>query len=142
MASKDKIEIVKNFLAAISENRPEDCAQYLHDDVVCEVPFPIQSTPSVQRGKQVFLNGLYYMNKFYESFILTISDIYPVLGDEVIIAEWDSNGTVAKSGTKFRNTYIGVVKFKDGLIILWREYFNPELTNELFKTDGFSIAGD
>ncbi len=37
-----------------------------------------------------------------------------------------SNGIVKHNGNTYANRYVGIFRLRDGEIVTWREYFNPE----------------
>jgi ketosteroid isomerase-like protein len=37
---------------------------------------------------------------------------------------------VAASGKPYRNRSIGVLRFRDGKVLAWREYHNPEVATQ------------
>ena len=47
-------------------------------------------------------------------------------------------GVFAGNGATYQNRYIMVFGFRDGQIVLWREFYNPEIMNAgmLFMLDG------
>ena len=43
----------------------------------------------------------------------------------MLLAEYTSTGHVTTTGKPYENRYVGVVRFRDGLICEQREYYNP-----------------
>jgi len=45
--------------------------------------------------------------------------------DDVVLAEWEIEAEHRASGTRLRWRGMSVAKYRDGLIVWWREYWNP-----------------
>jgi ketosteroid isomerase-like protein len=110
------------FLAKDMKGWSELCA----DDVVAEFPFAPEGTPARFEGKE----ALYAYLKDYPSFIdvksLPTLKIYGTDDKNVAIAEWSASGVVIGNGNPYEMSYATFVTFRDGLIIKYREYWNPQ----------------
>ncbi|MEZ0074166.1 nuclear transport factor 2 family protein [Planotetraspora sp. GP83] len=51
-------------------------------------------------------------------------------------AEYRSTGTVAASGYEYRQAYTAYLEVRDGLVTIWREYFNPLPLREALASAG------
>ena len=142
MSSETNIETLKNLFGAISSKSIDECAEYIDDDVLVEVPYPAKGIDSEVCGKEAVMTGLAGIDAFFESFKLIFSEIYATGNDDVVIAEWKSDAKVAGMDVTFQNTYIGVFKFKGGKVAFWREYFNPEITNKLTEATAYSLKSE
>jgi ketosteroid isomerase-like protein len=49
---------------------------------------------------------------------------------EVIIVEYEAHATVVTSGAPFKQTVIAVFRVRDGQILSYRDYLNPQLLAE------------
>ena len=58
-------------------------------------------------------------------FQLHITDVYDCADPDTLVLEYRSEGHVTTTGKEYRNNYICVVRFRDGLICHQREYYNP-----------------
>lgn len=109
-------------------------AQMAHyaDDAVFE--FPYASPPGRIEGKQViaeYLSGALAVFRMK----LTVTDVYPTTDPDTVIAEFRSEGTVTTTGKPYENTYITVMRFRDGLIVSQKEFYNPNAAVEALKAD-------
>jgi ketosteroid isomerase-like protein len=95
------------------------------DDVVAEFPFAPQGSPSRLEGRE----ALYEYLRNYPSVINVRSiphlRIYSTDEPNVAIAEWSSSGEVLTNGNAYEMSYATFVSFREGLIVTYREYWNP-----------------
>ncbi|HEV2560302.1 MAG TPA: nuclear transport factor 2 family protein [Microvirga sp.] len=95
------------------------------DDVVAEFPFAPQGSPRRLEGRDALFEYL----RNYPSVINVRSiphlRIYSTGDPNVAIAEWSSSGEVLTNGNGYEMSYATFVTFRDGLIVSYREYWNP-----------------
>jgi hypothetical protein len=95
------------------------------DDVVAEFPFAPEGSPTHLEGRE----ALYEYLRNYPSVIDVRSipnlRIYSTEDPNVAIAEWSSSGEVLTNGNPYEMSYATFVTFRDGLIVNYREYWNP-----------------
>ena len=110
------------FLAKDMKGWSELCAE----DVVAEFPFAPEGSQARFEGRE----ALYAYLKDYPSFIdvksLPTLKIYGTDDENVAIAEWSASGEVIGNGNPYEMSYATFVTFRDGLIINYREYWNPQ----------------
>ena len=111
------------FLAKDMEGWSELCS----DDVVGEFPFAPEGSQNRYEGRE----ALYAYLKDYPSFInvrsLPTLKIYGTDDENVAIAEWSASGVVIGNGNPYEMSYATFVTFRDGLIVNYREYWNPQV---------------
>jgi ketosteroid isomerase-like protein len=95
------------------------------EDVVAEFPFAPQGSPRRLEGRE----ALYEYLRNYPSVIDVRSNpdrrIYSTEDPNVVIAEWSVSGEVIANGNAYEMSYATFVTFKDGLIVNYREYWDP-----------------
>ena len=95
------------------------------DDVVAEFPFAPEGSPRRLEGRE----ALYEYLRNYPSVINLRSiphlRIYSTDDPNVAIAEWSASGEVLTNGNAYEMSYATFVTFKDGLIVNYREYWDP-----------------
>lgn len=110
------------FLAKDIKGFSELCAE----DVVAEFPFAQEGSPTRFEGKE----ALYAYLKDYPSYIDVKSrptlKIYGTDDENIAIAEWSASGVVIGNGNPYEMSYATFVTFRDGLIVNYREYWNPQ----------------
>ena len=99
------------------------------EDYVLEMPYAkpapvrVEGLPAVQA----------YLRRAFETFRfeLTITDAWDIDGG--VVAEYTSDGTVVPTGNRYANSYIGVWRFRDGLVHHTREYYDPIVAAEALQ---------
>jgi uncharacterized protein len=100
-------------------------AELCDEDVVVEFPF----APDVASRKLIGRAAIYEYLKKYPSVIDIQST--PTLrvnatdDPNMAIAEWSVSGRVISNGNPYEMSYATFVTFKNGLIVNYREYWNP-----------------
>ena len=70
-------------------------------------------------------------------FTLSLTEIFECLDPNLLIAEYVSEGRSTITNKPYRNSYIGIWRFKEGKICGVKEYLNP-----LIATEANTQAGD
>ncbi|WP_298148325.1 nuclear transport factor 2 family protein [Flavobacterium sp.] len=126
LKNKTAAQLLRNsldtFLAKDMKGWSELCA----DDVVAEFPFAPEGSQARFEGRE----ALYAYLKDYPNFInvksLPTLKIYETDDANVAIAEWSASGVVIGNGNPYEMSYATFVTFRDGLIVHYREYWNPQ----------------
>jgi ketosteroid isomerase-like protein len=122
------------FFAKDMKGWSELCA----DDVVAEFPFAPEGSQNRFEGKE----ALYAYLKDYPAFIdvkaLPTMKVYGTDDPDVAIAEWSVSGEVIASGNPYEMNYATFVTVRDGLIVNYREYWNPQVFTKAMSGGSFS----
>ena len=109
----------------------------LTEDVVCDWPYlPTPSTPRELRGRstmEAFFRG--GMSAF-EPYRYEITRVLDLLDPQQLVAEYRSNSRLLATGAPYRNQYLGLFAFRDGLVAYWREYIEPTVVAAVLVTVG------
>ena len=101
-------------------------ANLCHENVVAEFPFAPKGSPARFEGRA----ALYDYLKGYPDFIdirsIPKRRVYATDDVNVAIAEWSVSGRVISNGNPYEMSYATFVTFRDGLIVNYREYWNPQ----------------
>lgn len=92
------------------------------DDVVLELPYA--DPPVHLEGKDAIRAHVGPALDVFR-FRLRITAVYDCADPDMLVAEYTSEGRVTTTGRDYRNVYVGLVRFRDGLICFQREYYNP-----------------
>ncbi len=95
------------------------------DDVVAEFPFAPHGSPTRLEGREAFHEYLRNYPSVIDVRSIPHLRIYPTDDPNVAIAEWSASGEVLTNGNAYEMSYATFVTFKDGLIVSYREYWNP-----------------
>src|SRR5690606_18254413 len=129
-AALSNAEICEKISQLVSEFRFDEIEKYIHEDIVMEAPYQAVHQGPMRRGKAKFMAGFQFIPKIFQSFSTKTHELYDCPEQSVVIRETTSFGVFIENGKVYQNRYIIVQGFRDGKIVLWREFFNPERMNE------------
>ena len=95
------------------------------ENVDAEFPFAPQGSPSRIEGRAALYEYLRGYPGFIDIHEIPRLKIYPTDDTNVAIAEWSVSGTVVGNGNPYVMSYATFVTSRDGLIVNYREYWNP-----------------
>lgn len=124
------VRVVREVMRLMSEFRFDEAAGYLHDDVIVDCPYQAFHQGPLRRGKTLVAAGFQFVPMIFSRFRLSIGEVYDCPGDDTVVFEMESDGIFAANGTAYRNQYLMVFGFRDGKVVLWREYYNPKRMND------------
>jgi ketosteroid isomerase-like protein len=116
-------QTLRRAMKAITAHDIDAVAAELHESVDFVLPFE----PAVPDGdRDSFLQLLSMMFAMFEKLKLTITHIYDLVDPNILVARWLVDGMYRHKPVVYENQYIGVMGFRDGRIVSWRGYANPE----------------
>jgi ketosteroid isomerase-like protein len=125
-------DVVERSFAAVGRADVAGQIDYFTEDVVLELPY---ADPPVRlEGKDAIRAHVGPALETFR-FQLHITDVYDCADPDTLVLEYRSEGHVTTTGKEYRNTYIGVVRFRDGLICHQREYYNPVPAGRALRPD-------
>lgn len=122
------------FLAKDMKGWSEFCA----DNVVAEFPFAPEGSENRFEGKKAFYAYLKDYSNFIDVKSLPTLKVYGTDDQNVVIAEWSVSGEVIATGNPYEMSYATFITFRDGLIVNYREYWNPEVFMKAMSGGSFS----
>ncbi len=130
-------DVTRKVIDLVSAFEFDEIAQYIHEDIVMEAPYQAFHNGPMRRGGDLFMEGMRFVPNVFKKFKLNIHELYDCPEQDVVVFEQTSMGIFAANGGTYQNRYIMVFGFRDGKIVLWREFFNPEIMNAsmLFMLD-------
>ncbi|MFE3411817.1 nuclear transport factor 2 family protein [Streptomyces mirabilis] len=97
------------------------------DDVVAEFPFAPEGVPARIEGREALFDYLRAYPDVIDVREIPAVRVYPTDDEDVAIAEWSVKGSVVSNGNPYNMSYATFVTFRDGLIVNYREYWNPQV---------------
>ncbi|MFF7599863.1 nuclear transport factor 2 family protein [Streptomyces mirabilis] len=97
------------------------------DDVVAEFPFAPEGAPARIEGREALFDYLRGYPDVIDVREIPAVRVYPTDDENVAIAEWSVKGSVVSNGNPYDMSYATFVTFRDGLIVNYREYWNPQV---------------
>ena len=119
------VQLLRNSLNTFLAKDMKAWSDLCDENVIAEFPFAPEGSPARIEGRA----PLYEYLRNYPSFI-NVHEIpklktYPTDDPNVAIAEWNVIGKVVANGNPYEMSYATFVTFRDGLIVNYREYWNP-----------------
>lgn len=123
--------LVRRIMGHISANELPEMIALMHDDLEFELPYGGDMMPApVDKG--VFASMQEPTFSMFSRFKLEPTIFHAMLDPDELVAEYRSDAEVKATGKAYLNRYIGVFRFKDGKVVAWREFHNPEIVSEAF----------
>jgi uncharacterized protein len=106
-------------------------------DAVIEAPFAPPGAPSCLVGREAI--------REYSRFVVAsplrledyeVTELYRTQDPEVVIVEIRAKGTVTTTGRSFTATSIQVLRIRDGQIVLFRDFANPQILQDVLGGPG------
>ena len=127
------MDVLKTAISSIGTGNSEIFSNLYTEDWVLELPY--SEPPKVLRGVNEILAYLKpQMGKL--EFTLTLTEIFECLDPNLLIAEYVSEGRSTITNKPYRNTYIGLWRFREGKICGVKEYLNPLIATEANTPSG------
>ncbi len=109
-------------------------ADCLHSDIVAEFPFSPPGMFESPRGQAAVLEAMTQGRAMMASMTITPSETYWSAPDETLVIEAKGKAQL-RGGTPYNNSYVFMVGFRDGRVILWREYFDSLLMQHAIEAE-------
>ncbi|MDA8044438.1 MAG: nuclear transport factor 2 family protein [Actinomycetota bacterium] len=119
---EERLEVVRRAFAAVGAGDVEAQLASFTDDAVLEMPYA--DPPARLEGKDVIRARLVPALETFR-FTLEITDVHECTDADTLILEYASDGRVTTTGRSYRNSYVGIFRFRDDLVCFQREYYNP-----------------
>lgn len=122
------LDAVTRALAAISRLDIPAALAETHPGLVVELPYE-KAVPPMDRER---FNGLLTgLARSFQRFTMEIVEVIPALDPATLVVRYDGDCLSNDGTVSYRNNYIAVMEFSDGLISRWREYDNPVISRKM-----------
>lgn len=119
------LSVLQEIFSSISAGNFDGMLACTADDLTFELPYgPEGFPPSFDRATFDVMQK--HTFKLFSKFSIGLVEVHPCLDPDTIIAEYASEAEVAKTGKPYLNRYIGVFHLRDGKVVRWKEFHNPE----------------
>lgn len=115
--------IAKRIFDGFNRGDVASFADCLHAEIAASFPFAPPAMPSELHGKDTVLAAMAQGRSMMETMTLTMERTYWIPADETLAVE-ASGKSLLLGGIPYNNRYIFLIGFRDGQVILWREYFD------------------
>jgi ketosteroid isomerase-like protein len=124
--------VFERFVQASINNAWDDLADLYAPDAVVEIPFAPPGVPKSSQGRELFrerFRAAAGSRQFHKAEPVIVHE---TPDPELIVAELSLHGTVTVTGRSFVNSFVMVMRVRDGLIVSSRDYSNPFVMAEAF----------
>ena len=103
------------------------------EDGVMELPYASRGTAGRIEGRQAIVENQLSAQAVFSRFETPIFTAFPTTDADLFFAEYASDAEIKATGRPYRNCYVGVFRFRDGKLVHWKEYFDPNVIREAFR---------
>ena len=129
------IGTIRAVMECLSTGRYDEIGEHVSEDVAFELPYGPGARPIEVHGREAFVGLNAKTWPAFSHFRQTITQIHELVDPEKLIVEYESDGAITATGKPYRNRYVGIFGFRDGLICEWHEFHNPDVPAEAFRPD-------
>ena len=134
------VQLLRNSLDKFLAKDMKGWSELCDENVVVEFPFAPEGSPARIEGR----NAIYEYLRSYPSFIdvreIPKLKIYPTDDPNIAIAEWSVSGKVIANRNPYEMSYATFVTIRNGLIVNYREYWNPQAFLSAMEGTRFDAA--
>lgn len=111
-------------LEFVAEGRIREWVDLFAPDGYLEFPYSPPGVPAYFQGHHALYE---HMKQFPEEFDVRFSGLtfHETVDPQLVIAEFIGTGTAVITKRPFHQVYISVVRFQDGKIVSFRDFWNP-----------------
>jgi ketosteroid isomerase-like protein len=117
------LETTRHMLACFSAGDPQGQLDHCADDVVYEAPY----YGLERRGKAELAAMLTAVQDRFDEVSYVVVDDFPTVDPDLVIVEVRGDNRVLGSDQRYQNHYIMFLYFRDGRVVRWREFSNPDV---------------
>jgi ketosteroid isomerase-like protein len=118
-----RLDTVREMLACFSAGDPEGQLERCADDVVYEAPY----YGIERRGKAELAAMLATVRERFDQISYEVVDHFPTVDPDLVIVEVRGDNRVRGREQRYQNHYIMFLYFRDGHVVRWREFSNPDV---------------
>lgn len=122
-AHSDNAMLAEKAIALLGQRDFNALRAMMVDDLVAEGPYH-PNGPATFKGADIAMRDFRQI-KAFDTFGLNIVNMFDT-GDETVIVEARSHGRHKdESRPVYANHYLFALSFREGKLVLWREFYNP-----------------
>jgi len=110
---------------------PQGWLALAHPDIVLEFPFAPAGLPRRVEGKTAVAEYLHATPGQVHFDEVRVLHTHQALDPETAVVEWTATGHVKATGEPYEMSYAVVITLVDGLMAVYREYWNPLIVQQL-----------
>ncbi|MEV8599136.1 nuclear transport factor 2 family protein [Streptomyces griseoviridis] len=117
-------DLFRHGLDLLSEGRIEEWIDGFTEDGVLEFPYPAWGLPTRMQGREALLTQ---MTMFRDQLKVEFSEpeFYAATADGLVVASFTADCVLVATGGEYHQTYLSVVRYEQGMIAHFRDFWNP-----------------
>ncbi|MFF4414734.1 nuclear transport factor 2 family protein [Streptosporangium sp. NPDC001559] len=120
-------DVIERRRSLVLEHDMDGFAELFAPDGVIEMPFAPPGMPTRIEGREAIRD----FSAAATISLLRVEDmwttqVYQTTDPEVLIVELEAKAVVTTTGAPFQSTSVQVFRIRDGKILLFRDYWNPQ----------------
>jgi len=119
------LDILNEMLRCVSSGDMAGELAHLADDVTYEAPY--YAGFGVKRGREEMAAMLAAVEARFSSIHYEVVASHPTTDPDLVIAEVRGDHQVVGSDQRYQNHYVMFLRFRDGKVVEWREFSNPDI---------------
>jgi ketosteroid isomerase-like protein len=129
VSSPDREATIRELFARLSAHEWESAGLLTADDVEFELVYAPEGMEMPVRGRAALVD-LYarILGPMFETFTIAPDEVILGADPDLAVVTYASDAVVKHNGKPYRNRYVGIFRFRDGELVSWREFHNPEET--------------
>ena len=129
------------FLDLLTAKDMDAWAELWAENAVQDMPFSPAGFPARVEGRAALIEHYSSLPDATGRMVFVDRNVRPMLDPNVVLLEYRGEIEILPTGKDYDNTYAGLFEFDaDGRIVLFREYFDPNVLSEAWAgapADGF-----
>jgi ketosteroid isomerase-like protein len=126
------LDVLREALAALARLDTDGMIARTHPSLSFELPYERNAVLD-RDGFAAMVGG---MIANFQRFEMTIVEVIETADPDRLVARYEGDCLSKDGAVAYRNSYLAIVDFTDGLISRWREYANPLLTQKMNRALG------
>jgi uncharacterized protein len=133
---------IRNFLELLSQKRMDEWLALWDEQGVQDMPYSPKGFPKRLEGKGAIAKHYSALPTSVGRMVFPDLVIYPTTEPNTFFAEYRGEIEIKATGKPYNNNYAALFKFRNGRIVLFREYYDPIVFAEAWGAtleDGFNL---
>lgn len=127
METRDRnLAVVRDFFDLLHQKNAAAWGNLWDEHGFIYIPYPVAGFPDTITTRKTILEGFENLLAGFKSFDYVIKAIYASVDPDVIVVEYTVAAVLVKTNATYNGVNIAVFKFRDGKIVAYHDYFNPE----------------
>jgi ketosteroid isomerase-like protein len=126
-------ETIRTMMRQFSSGEPAGLLEHVADDVVYEAPYYSQFQTKHSRDELAAM--LRAVEDRFETILYEVVELFPTVDPDLVIAEIRGDHAVRGSDRRYQNHYIQFLRFREGKVVEWREFSNPDVYRTAVPSD-------